>query len=62
MEKFTKLEKELIVAGLRLAMDSDLSKHQAMEESGKTPIFTVEYIESIYKELIEKVEKMTKKK
>ena len=62
MQKFTKLEKELIIGGLYLAMGSDLSDHQVVEESGKTPIFTAEYIQMIYKDLIEKVEGMTKKK
>ena len=62
MTKFTKLEREMIVGGLYLAMGSDLSDHQVVEESGKTPIFTAEYIERVYKELIEKVDEMTKKK
>jgi len=55
MKKFTKLERELIIGGLYLAMGSDLSDHQVVEESGKTPIFTADYIEKIYKDLIEKV-------
>jgi len=62
MTKFTKLEKEMIIGGLYLAMGSDLSDHQVIEESGKTPIFTADYIEKIYKDLIEKVGDMTKKK
>ena len=60
MKKFTKLEKEMIIGGLYLAMGSDLSDHQVVEESGKTPIFTADYIEMMYKDLIEKVEEMTK--
>lgn len=62
MKKFTKLEKELIIGGLYLAMGSDLSDHQVVEESGKTPIFTADYIQQLYVDLIGKVEEMTKKK
>jgi len=62
MKKFTKLEKELIIGGLYLAMGSDLSDHQVVEESGKTPIFTADYIQQLYVDLMQKVEEMTKKK
>jgi hypothetical protein len=62
MEKFTKLESAIIIASLNQGMSSDLASHQEVEESGKNPIMTADYIQMIYVDLIGKVEEMTKKK
>ena len=61
MKKFTKFEGKTIVAALNLAMSDDLHDIQVLEESGKTPIFTADFIQQTYVDLIERVEKMTRK-
>ena len=62
MKKFTKFERSLIINSLNLGLSSDLKENKLVVESGKNPIMTGEYIEMLYKDLIEKVEEMTKKK
>ena len=62
MKKFTKFERAIIIEALNLGLESDLKENQAGVDAGKTPFFTAEYIQEIYKDLIEKVEVMTKKK
>jgi hypothetical protein len=60
MKKFTKFERAIIINALNLGLGSDLSENQAVVESGKNPIMTADYIEMIYRDLVEKVEEMTK--
>ena len=60
MKKFTKFERSMIINSLNLGLSSDLKENQLVVESGKNPIMTREYIEMLYRDLIEKVEEMTK--
>jgi hypothetical protein len=62
MAKFNKYESGIIISSLNLAMTGNLSDIKAAEEAGKTPLFTAEYIQSTYAELIQRVEEMTAKK
>jgi len=62
MKKFTKFERSMIINSLNLGLSSDLKENQLVVESGKNPIMTREYIEMLYRDLIEKVEEMTKLK
>ena len=62
MSKFTKFERAIITNALTLGLDSDLKENQAVVDSGKNPIMTADYIKMVYRDLIEKVEGMTKKK
>jgi hypothetical protein len=62
MTKFTKLEGAMLIDSLNRAMSEDMHDVQTIEESGKTPLFTVDYIQQTYVDLIGKVEEMTKKK
>jgi hypothetical protein len=62
MSKFTKLESAIIASCLKAGMVNDLVEIKKVEDAGKNPLFTKEYIESSYKELIEKVDGMTRKK
>jgi hypothetical protein len=43
-------------------MATDLETIQKAEEAGKNPLFTADYIQQLYVDLIGKVEGMTKKK
>jgi hypothetical protein len=61
MKKFTKFEKAIIINSLNLGLGSDLSDNQLVVEAGKNPLMTADYIKMIYKDLIEKIEEMTKK-
>ena len=60
MKKFTKFERSMIINSLNLGLSSDLKENQLVVEAGKNPIMTGEYIEMLYRDLIEKVEEMTK--
>jgi hypothetical protein len=62
MKKFTKLESSIIVSCLNNGWTSDMSDLQLAEEAGKNPLFTAEYIQQLYVDLILKVEEMTAKK
>jgi hypothetical protein len=62
MQKFTKRESGIIIASLEYGMSDALHDIQEGEEAGKTPLFTAEYIQMLYTDLIKKVEEMTKKK
>jgi hypothetical protein len=62
MKKFTQFESSIITACLNAGLSHDMSDIQAAIEAGKNPIFTPEYIQSVYADLIKKVEDMTKKK
>jgi hypothetical protein len=61
MEKFTKFESSIIIASLNNGMSNDLAGIQEAEEAGKTPLFTADYIQQTYVDLIERVEKMSRK-
>ena len=61
MEKFTKLESAIIIASLNQGMSNDLASHQQVEESGKTPIMTAGFIKQTYEDLIERIQKMSRK-
>ena len=61
MEKFTKFEGKTIIAALNNAMSNDLNGILAAEKAGKTPLFTADFIQQAYVDLIERVEKMTRK-
>jgi hypothetical protein len=61
MEKFTKFESAIIIASLNSGMSNDLADIQKVQEAGKTPIFTAEYIQQTYADLIERVVKMSRK-
>jgi hypothetical protein len=61
MEKFTKFEGKTITAALNNAMSIDIASIQEAEEAGKNPIFTSDFIKQMYVDLIERVEKMTRK-
>jgi len=62
MSKFTKFEGSVILQCLTNGLVADLETIQKAEEAGKNPLFTKEYIQTVYKELMERVEGMTKKK
>ena len=62
MQKFNKFESAIIIASLNQGMSSDLASHQEVVEAGKNPIMTADYIKMTYRDLIKKVEEMTKKK
>ena len=61
MEKFTKFEGKTITSALNNAMSNDLNGILAAENAGKTPLFTADFIQQAYVDLIERVEKMTRK-
>ena len=61
MEKFTKLESAIIIASLNNGMSNDLAEIQKVEDAGKTPIFTADFIRLTYADLIERIEKMSRK-
>ena len=62
MKKFTKLESSIIISCLNNGLSSDMSDLQLAEEAGKNPLFTADYIQQLYVDLILKVEEMTKSK
>ena len=62
MSKFTKFEGSVILQCLTNGMATDLETIQKAEEAGKNPLFTADYIQQLYVDLIGKVEGMTKKK
>ena len=62
MTKFTKFESSIIITSLNQGMSNDLADIQLAEEAGKNPIFTADYIQQLYVDLMRKVEEMTKKK
>ena len=61
MEKFTKFEGRTIIAALNNAMSNDLNGILAAEKAGRIPLFTPDFIQQAYVDLIERVEKMTRK-
>ena len=61
MEKFTKLESAIIIASLNQGMATDLAAHKEVEESGKTPIMTEGFIKQTYADLVERIQKMSRK-
>ena len=62
MKKFTKLESSIIVSCLNNGWTNDMKDLKAAEETGKNPLFTADYIQQLYVDLIIKVEEMTAKK
>ena len=62
MKKFTKLESSIIVSCLNQGMSNDLVGIIEAEKAGKNPLFTADYIQQLYVDLIIKVEEMTTKK
>ena len=61
MKKFTKFEKAVIIESLNYAKASDLAKMQQAIMAGKNPLFTTDYIEQAYADLIQKVKDLTRK-
>jgi hypothetical protein len=62
MKKFTKFESAIIIDSLKFAKSTDLAKMQEAVEAGKNPLFTAEYVEQTYDQLVEKVKESTVKK
>jgi hypothetical protein len=62
MKKFTKFESAIIVSSLNNSMATDLASMQEAEKAGKNPLFTTDYLEQTYLELIQRVKEMTAKK
>lgn len=62
MKKFTSYESAIIIACLNEGLLHDLADIKATEEAGRNPLFTAEYTQELYVDLIGKVEEMTKKK
>ena len=62
MKKFTKFESVVIISSLNQGMSNDLAGIIEAEKAGKNPIFTADYIQQLYVDLMQKVEEMTKKK
>ena len=60
MKKFNQFEGILIQEGLKLVMESRVSEVRRAEAQGKTPIVTAEFFEMTIKELMGKVDEMTK--
>ena len=61
MKKFTKFEKTVIVESLNSAKAADLVTMQEAIKAGKNPLFTTDYIEQAYADLIQKVKDLTRK-
>lgn len=61
MQKFTKFESGIIIASLENGMSDSLHDVQEAEEAGKTPLFTAEYIQLTYEDLIQRIKEMSRK-
>jgi hypothetical protein len=61
MKKLTKFESAIIIASLNNGMSNELAEIQKVEDAGITPIFTADFIRLTYADLIERIEKMSRK-
>jgi hypothetical protein len=61
MKKFNEFEKYLVSEGLKLFSEQMRADVKAYENSGKMPLYTVSYVDMVERELLEKLNDMTKK-
>jgi hypothetical protein len=59
--KFTELEKLIIINSLQASLQTEIAEILRITDEGKTSLFTVDYMKSIYSETIEKVIRLTVK-
>ena len=59
--KFTELEKLIIINSLQASLQAEIAEILRITDEGKTSLFTVDYMKSIYSETIEKVTRLTVK-
>jgi hypothetical protein len=59
--KFTSLEQLIIINSLRNSLEAEIVEILRITDEGKTSLFTVDYMKSIYNETMEKVTRLTVK-
>ena len=59
--KFTSLEQLIIINSLKASLQAEIEEILRITDEGKTSLFTVDYMKSIYSETIEKVTRLTVK-
>jgi hypothetical protein len=59
--KFTSLEQLIIINSLRNSLEAEIVEILRITDEGKTSLFTVDYMKSIYSETMEKVTRLTVK-
>jgi hypothetical protein len=59
--KFTSLEQLIIINSLQVSLQAEILEILRITDEGKTSLFTVDYMKSIYNETMEKVTRLTVK-
>jgi hypothetical protein len=61
MNKLNVFENYLLSEGLKLFTEQMRADVKAYEDNGKMPVYTISYVDMIERELLEKLNDMTKK-
>ena len=61
MKKFNEFEKYLLSEGLKLFSEQMRADVKSYEDSGKMPLYTIRYVDMVERNLLEKLNDMTKK-